>query len=202
MKQSTVRGTPIHSVKAGNAQGMNHGAKPEGMSGTVNRQFEGDQKINRQEGISTGTPYQSMDGNGPETRRVRSSDKFGKVMTPAAGDQAEHDSNGNGVLFDRIERSEDYIGKIANVMDSPVPVGAQQPQHDASLKLNELRNGQGKYWGADDAIEDSLLEADGVMSRGIDNTEDDRAEQKDEETKPFGFKRTAEDQQQIDDERG
>jgi hypothetical protein len=202
MKQSTVRGTPINSIKASNSQGMNHGAKPGGMSGTVNRQFEGDQKSNREEGHSTGTPYQSMDGNGPETSRMRSRDKFGRVTTASEGDQAEPTSNGNGVLFDRVEQSSDYMGKDADVMDSPVPEGAQQPQHDASIKLNELRNGKGKYWGADDVIEDSLLKADGIMSRGIDNTEDDVREEKDEQTKPFGFKRTAEDQQQVDDERG
>lgn len=201
MKQSTVRGTPINSIKAPNNQGMRAG-KPEGMSGTVNRQFEGDQKINRQEGISTGTPYVSQDGNGPETKRVRSSDKFGKVDSGAAGDQAFNTSNGNGVMFDSVKREDDYFGKEERIMDSPVPEGAQQPQHDASIKLNELRNGEGSYWGADDVIEDSLLKADGVMSRGLDNTEDDRGEERDEQTKPFGFKRTAEDQQQKDDDRG
>jgi hypothetical protein len=202
MKQSTVRGTPINSIKATNSQGMNHGAKPKGYHGTVNKQFEGDQKGNDQEGISTGTPYQSLDGNGPESKRVRSSDKFGKVTTASEGDQAEPDSNGNGVLFDGVKRERDYIATPSNVMDSPVPEGAQKPQDDASIKLNELRNGQGKYWGADDVIEDSLLKAEGVMSRGLDNTEDDVREEKDEQTKPFGFKRTAEAQQQDDDERG
>jgi len=201
MKQSTVRGTPIHSIKAPNTQGMRAG-KPAGMSGTVNRQFEGDQKINREEGISTGTPYHSEDGNGPESKRVRSSDRYGIVETPSEGNQALNTSNGNGILFDRVKREDDYFGKEDEMMDSPVPQGAQQPQHDSSLKLNELRNGKGKYWGADDAIEDSLLKADGVMSRGIDNTEDDVREEKDEQRKPFGFKRTAEDQQQVDDDRG
>jgi len=182
MKQSTVRGTPINSIKAPNNEGMRAG-KSEGMSGS-------------------GTPYHSMDGNGPETRRVRSSDRYGMVETPAAGNQALNTSNGNGVLFDDVKREDDYFGKEVGVMDSPVPEGSQQPQHDASIKLNELRNGKGKYWGANDVIEDSLLKADGVMSRGIDNTEDDVREEKDEQTKPFGFKRTAEDQQQVDDDRG
>jgi len=180
---------------------MNHGAKPGGMSGTVNRQFEGDQRSNREEGHSTGTPYQSMDGNGPETRRVVSSGKYGMVIGES-GDNQNPKDNGNGVLFDGVKRERDYIATPSNVMDSPVPEGAQKPQDDASIKLNELRNGEGSYWGADDVIEDSLLKADGVMSRGLDNTEDDVGEQKDEETKPFGFKRTAEDQQQRDDERG
>lgn len=201
MKQSTVRGTPIHSIKAPNTQGMRAG-KPEGFSGTVNRQFEGDQKSNREEGHSTGTPYHSEDGNPPGASRMRSSDKFGRVDTPAAGDQAFNTSNGNGVLFDDVKREDDYIGKESDVKDSPVPEGAQQPQHDASIKLNELRNGKGSYWGADDVIEDSLLKADGVISRGLDNTEDDVREGRDEQTKPFGFKRTAEDQQQKDDDRG
>src|SRR5277367_4608821 len=163
MKPSSVIGTPFHSIKASNNQGMNHGAKPSGMSGTVNRQFEGDQKINREEGISTGTPYQSMDGNGPETSRMRSHGKFGDVETPAAGNQAEHTSNGNGVIFDGIERARDYMARPRPAMDSPVPEGSQKPQSNASIKLNEIRNGEGEYWGANDVIEDHLLAANGVM---------------------------------------
>jgi hypothetical protein len=201
MKSSSVRGTPINSIKASNTQGMAHGAKPGGMSGTVNRQFEGDQRSNREEGHSTGTPYQSMDGNGPETRITRSSGKYGMVIGESGDNQNPRD-NGNGVVFNGVKRENDYLATPSNVTDSPVPEGSQKPQDNASLKLNELRNGQGKYWGADDAIEDSLLKADGVMSRGLDNTEDDVAEEKDEQSKPFGFKRTAEDQQQVDDERG
>jgi hypothetical protein len=201
MKPSSVIGTPFHSIKASNSQGMMHGAKPSGMSGTVNRQFEGDQKINREEGISTGTPYQSRDGNGPETIITRSHGLYGMVIGES-GDNQNPKDNGNGVILDGIDRARDYTAKPRPNLDSPVPEGSQKPQSNASIKLNEIRNGEGKYWGADDVIEDHLLKANGVMSRGLDNTEDDVGEQKDEERKPFGFKRTAEDQQQHDDDRG
>ena len=166
MKSSSVRGTPIRSISADNGQGFNSRPKPGGLSGTVNRQFEGDQKINRQEGISTGTPYQSGSVNDdlpPKTTRS----KYGMVDTPAAGDQAQHTSNGNGVLFNGVEQSNDYLPNLKDVMDSPVPEGAQMPQDDASLKLNEIRNGKGSYWGSDDAIQDSIVKAGGVISRGM-----------------------------------
>jgi hypothetical protein len=169
MKPSSVVGTPFHSIKASNSQGMMHGAKPSGMSGTVNRQFEGDQRINREEGISTGTPYQSQDGNGPETKVTRSHGLYGDVETPSAGNQASPTSNGNGVILDGIDRARDYTAKPRPAMDSPVPEGSQKPQDNASIKLNEIRNGQGKYWGADDAIEDNIVAAGGVLSRGMEN---------------------------------
>lgn len=166
MKSTSVRGTPFRSISADNGQGfLSPGAKPKGMSGTVNKQFEGDQSGNRQEGISTGTPYNSSSVN-DDTQKGTTS-KFGVVQSGGAGDQAQHDSNGNGVLFNGVSRARDYIATPAPGLDSPVPEGSQKPQDDASLKLNAIGNGAGNYWGADDTIEDSLVAAGGIMSRGM-----------------------------------
>ena len=131
MKSSSVRGTPYTHVTNTRSEGMMHGAKPKGMSGTVNKQFEGDQKGNRQVGIAQGTPYQSMDGNSDEFVRVRSRDKYGKVIDDAAGDQANHLNNGNGVILDGIAREMGYTPMAAATMDSPVMMGA--PRFDARI---------------------------------------------------------------------
>jgi hypothetical protein len=166
MKSSSVRGTPINSIKAPNNQGM-MAAKPKGMSGVVNRQFEGEQATNRANG-NTGTPYNSQDGNGPESKRVRSSDKYGKVRDHN-GDQNNPADNGNGVILDDITRESGYNPKDAEAMDSPVPRGSPEFNTRTIEQENLAHLGQGI--GAVPAMAgDDILAIDGVMSRGMIGT--------------------------------
>lgn len=163
MKSTSVRGTPVHSIKAGNSQGMRAGT-PKGMSGTVNRQYEGVQDMNRANG-ATGTPYHSRDGNGPESKRVRSQGKYGDVRDQN-GDQANPTSNGNGVLFDGINREAGYNPMAADAMDSPVPHGS--PQFDTHTIRQENLAHLGQGIGAVPAQSgDDILAIGGVMSRGM-----------------------------------
>jgi hypothetical protein len=169
MKQSSIRGTPINRISD---SGFRSGGKPAGYSGTVNKQFEGDQSGNRQEGISTGTPYESRHGNPGDARRTRSQGPYGEIDSNGQGNVNSPTSNGNGVLLDGISENRDYTpwGRDgADVMDSPVPAGKQMPQPDSANALNALRNGEGAYWGAREQIDDQLLRINGVMSRGMDN---------------------------------
>lgn len=168
-KSKVVYGTPVNTIRSGGA-GINPG-KPAGFNTgaeTVPDRFEGDQRGNRQVEAENGWPANSL-GSTYNSDRGNPGDALTKRPTEviSEGGQRHNDfrSNGNGVMFDGVKQSSDYFGKEADVLDSPVPKGAQMPEHDASIKLNEIRNGQGSYWGADDVIEDSLVKADGVMSR-------------------------------------
>ena len=172
MRSTTVRGTPINSMKAGNTEGQ-MARKPAGMNGTVNRQFEGDQKGNDQvrgqmEGKGRlGTEYTSQGGNGPETMRVRSHDRYGMVRDEN-GDQNNPKDNGNGVLFDGVMENHGMRpGNQPQTMDSPVPEGAQRPISNAPHILNNLRSGEGEYYGAGDGPPNHF---NGVMTRGMEGT--------------------------------
>lgn len=164
MKSSSVRGTPVRSISANNGQGFNNGGKPAGMSGTVSRQFEGDQKGNAQVGIATGTPYQSSsvnDDKAPKTARA----KYGMV-TDQNGDQASPTSNGNGTLFDGVSREGAYLPPAAGAMDSPVTHGAPALNPGAIRVENLAHLGQG-IGASPSQASDEILKIGGVMSRGM-----------------------------------
>lgn len=177
MKSSTTRGTPINHYGPGGGganrnEGYNPVEKPKGFSGTVNKQFEGDQKGNRQEGIASGTPYESKHGNPDEFHRVRShGPKGGVVLSENGMNMNDPRANGNGVIFDGVSQATGYRpGVQPQTMDSPVPEGGQRPIQNAPKVLNDLRSGEGDYFGPGDGPKDSLLEQGGVMSRGMDET--------------------------------
>lgn len=169
MKSSTVVGTPVRSIKAGNVEGMMAGT-PKGYEGVVNRQYQGDQSGNRQTGVNTGTPYNTRNGNGPESKRVASSDKHGIVIDTQTGvDLNEPTSNGNGVILDGMTRESDYTPRGAAAMDSPVPQGSPTFEAGAMRAENIAHLGKGKGAAASQAG-DVLLAIGGVMSRGIAGT--------------------------------
>ena len=159
----------VNTIRSGGA-GISPG-KPAGFqtgAETVPDRFEGDQTGNRQVEKANGWPanslgstYNSERGNPGDARRARPTE----VISESGQRHNDPRSNGDGVLFDGVRRERDYIATPSNVLDSPVPKGAQQPEDDASIKLNEIRNGVGKDYGANDAIEDSLVKAGGTMSR-------------------------------------
>lgn len=167
MKSTSVRGTPVRSISADNGQGfLTPGARPKGMSGTVNRQFEGDQSGNRQTGLNTGTPYQTRSVNDdiqPNPNRM----KYGVNNANGQGDMDSPTSNGNGVLFDGISEAADLVPSASAVTDSPVPTGAQKPAADATEVLANLRSGVGKQWGPSDGPGNNFQDMGGVMSRGM-----------------------------------
>jgi len=180
-KSKGIIGTPVNYVgpKAafiGNREGYGSLDLPKGYVGgsdTTASQFEGDQRGNRQveeaNGMAPGTlgtRARTVLGNPDEASRTRLADRYGKNLSGGGPiDMNDSKANGDGVLFDGVKRSHDYTATPSDVLDSPVRKGAQMPQNDASIKLNEIRNGQGDTWGADDAIEDSLVKADGVLGR-------------------------------------
>jgi hypothetical protein len=164
-------GTPVNSIKAPLNQGMRAGT-PSGMQGTVNRQFQGDQRGNRQEGISTGTPYVSRDGNSPEARRVASQGHYGHVVdTATREDMNDPRSNGDGVVLDGM--SQDYGDPTHKpTMDSPVPTHAPvfQTRHILEENAAHLGSGSGKTAPNAANARDNLLNVGGVMSRGMVTT--------------------------------
>jgi hypothetical protein len=167
MKQSSVRGTPVRHVSNTAREGMGAG-KPKGYEGTVNKQFQGDQKINREEGISTGTPYQSREGNSAEAKRTVSQGRYGMVIGEAGDNQNPH-VNGNGVLLDGMNRDRGYEPPSERTLDSPVPDGS--PVFDAGFIQTENRAHLGKGIGVSDAqINDDVLGIGGVLSRGMRGT--------------------------------
>ncbi len=168
MKSTTVRGTPVRHISNTAREGMMAG-KPSGMSGTVNKQFEGDQKGNRQEGVARGTPYESRDGNSDEFMRTRSQGKYGMVMDAAAGDQADPRDNGNGVILDGMSREAGYTPMSERTMDSPVMEGA--PTFDTRTIRDENIAHLGQGIGARPSqAADDILNIGGVMSRGMVGT--------------------------------
>lgn len=164
MKSTSVRGTTFNTNRAGLREGMNAG-KPNGMSGTVNRQYEGDQSGNRQEGVSTGTPYVSTNGNPAEAKRVVSSDKYGHVESNWQGDMNNASSNGNGTVFDGIDKGNGYSARAERAMDSPVPGRAPMFEGRTIAQENAAHLGSGVPRAM---IEDNLDAIGGVMSRGMD----------------------------------
>lgn len=165
MKSTSVHGTPFRSISANNGQGFNGGAKPAGMSGVVNKQYEGEQATNRANG-ATGTPYQSSSVN-DDRQPTPSRTKYGINNSNGQGDMNNPMSNGDGTLFDGVSEAGDFVPPAGNVMDSPVPAGAQVPQDDAAETLANLRSGVGKEWGPSDGPGNNFQEMGGVMSRGM-----------------------------------
>lgn len=168
MKSTSVRGTPVRHITNTAREGIAPGT-PKGMSGTVNKQFEGDQKGNRQEGVASGTPYTSKAGNSDEFMRRRPT--TGAI---AADDQVGADfnnprSNGNGVILDGISRDSGYTPQPERAMDSPVPSDA--PTFDPSFIRQENLAHLGQGQGASPAqAADEILNIGGVLSRGMRGT--------------------------------
>lgn len=141
--------------------------KPAAYTGTVNNQYQGDQS--NRVSSSSGTPYNSVNGNPANARIVKQNG--GIAMVGSGGGNIVHNdpgANGNGVVFDvNAATGQDKLPALLPTLDSPVPVGAQMPQLDSVKKLNELRNGDGAYWGVNDVIADNIQAVGGVMSRDI-----------------------------------
>lgn len=162
MSRNTVRGTPYTHVKASNTEGQKAG-KPGGYEGTVGRQY-GDDEI--QTGPGRGTPYQSRGGNGPETRRVVSSDKYGKVETNAAGNMNDPATNGSGVILDGADSySRGFSPGGEATLDSPIPRDAPRFDPGFISAEDEAHLGSGNRSGTE-----GLLAGGGVMSRGMVGT--------------------------------
>lgn len=168
-RSSSVRGTPYHHVgPAGTAhEGIKPGT-PGGMRGTSPENLSGT-------GINTrggqGTPYHSQAGNGPEARRVVSSDRYGKVIDDAAGDQSDPQANGRGVIFDgHNEYGRGFDPQGEEVMDSPIPRDA--PRFDPGFIPREDAAHMGS--GNESGARTSLVEIGGVMSRGMVGTSTSR----------------------------
>lgn len=146
MKSSSVRGTPVTFLGPNGDPG--YGGMTPGSYGS-------------------GTPLNSVKGNPDNAMRQVSNGKYGMVDTPAAGNQADHTNNGNGVLFNGVSEGRDYLATQAGAMDSPVPAGAQMPNTNSADTLNALRNGSGKDYSGSKQIPDQILAAGGVLSRGM-----------------------------------
>jgi len=167
-KGTVVRGTPVNHIgpkssATGDVQGYNP-ATLKGYSGTTTKdQFRGDQgqKVDPR----SGTPYNSGPGNFDEFKRTPQDYRYG--VSPGAGgqDYNSHTANGNGVVFDGVSRSRDLMPTPADVMESPVPSGAQRPDTDSAAKLNALRNGKGDAYPAEKTIPDALVGSGGTMDR-------------------------------------
>lgn len=146
MKQSSVRGTPV-TFRGPNGD-PGYGGMTPGSYGS-------------------GTPVNSTHGNADNSMRQVSSGMYGMVDTPAAGNQADHNNNGNGVLFNGVSEGRDYLASPAAAMDSPVPDGKQMPNTNLADSLNALRNGSGKDYSGSKQIPDQIVSAGGVLSRGM-----------------------------------
>jgi hypothetical protein len=174
MKAGTksVRGTPINNVgPAGSFIGAREGyasvppQAPKGMSGTVNKQFEGDQKGNMQEGIARGTPAQHELGNPDEASRVRFQGRYGVSPGGGGNDYNNPAANGNGVVFDGMGRGEGYTPPNAATMDSPVAKGAPVFDTHNIRGENIAHLGQGTGASPSQAADDLRKIQGGVMSR-------------------------------------
>jgi hypothetical protein len=147
-------------------------SKPKGYSGTVNKQFEGDQKGNRQveegmEGGKLGTDYHSEKGNSANFRRVVSHGLYGDSRGLSGLDQQKSSSNGNGVILDGMSRADGYTPKSERTTDSPVPEGAPEFRTSFIREENIARQGQG-IGASPSQASDDILEIGGVMSRGLE----------------------------------
>ena len=170
MKSTSVRGTPFRSISADNGQGfMTPGAKPKAMSGVVPKQYEGEQATNQANlNGRAGTPYQSRSVNDDREPPLRTK-KYGNQgdSINGQGDMNNPDDNGDGTLFDGVNEHGDFVPPQGDVMDSPVPTGAQIPQTDAAEVLANLRSGVGKEWGPSDGPGNNFQTMGGVMSRDM-----------------------------------
>lgn len=165
MARTSVRGTPYTHIKASNTEGQRPGI-PMGSDGqTSMQQFRGTGMSTTQ---SSGTPYRSEAGNGPETMRMVSSDRYGMVEDRSAGNLSDPKSNGDGVVLDGMTR--DYASPpVHPALDSPVPSGAPVFMTDNIPRVNDMRNGVGIGAGPVQG-RDNLLDCGGVMSRGMVGT--------------------------------
>lgn len=151
MKSSSVRGTPFVKIGPG---GSNQGFRQAGgnADNTVAPQYRGG-------GINTaantrGTPAQYAHGNPADAMKVDSHDKYGKVMSGAAGNLNDPASNGPGVLLNGDPSKA--------TLDSPVPTDAPMFDEGFIAKENLAHLGSGNSEGMN-----SLIEGSGVMSRGM-----------------------------------
>jgi hypothetical protein len=135
------------------------------MSGTVNKQFEGDQKGNQQIGIATGTPAHHTLGNPDEASRVRFQGPYGVSPGGGGNDYNNPAANGNGVVLDGMGRGEGYTPPNAATMDSPVGKGA--PVFDThNIRAENIAHlGQGTGAQPSQAADDLRAIQGGVMSR-------------------------------------
>lgn len=154
MKSSSVRGTPFTKIGPG---GSNQGFRQAGgnADNTVGSQYRGG-------GINTapnerGTPAQYAHGNAADAKRTVSSDKYGKVLDPQAGNLNDPASNGPGVMLNG-DPSKDML-------DSPVPMKAPQFDEGWIEQENRAHLGTGNEEGMN-----SLAAGSGVMSRGMKGT--------------------------------
>ena len=160
MKSRVVQGTPVTRISRDNGQGFNGSTKPAGFAGTQSTQFMGD-STGARTGVAAGTPYNSAaknDDKRPKTTHA----KMGIVLSENGINMSDPTANGDGVVFDGVSRNSDRLATPSDVMDSPVPMGAQRPAVDSVKQLNALRNGTGKDYAASQAIPDKFA---GVMSR-------------------------------------
>jgi hypothetical protein len=171
MKAGTksVRGTPVNHVGPkgaliGNKEGYGAKAGPKGMSGTVNKQYEGDQKGNREVGISTGTPYQSQYGNPDETSVTREDHRYGVSLGAGGQDYNDPKANGDGTMFADMSRAEGYTPPNARTADSPVRKGSPVfDTHDIRAEnLSHIGEGIG---AAPSQAADDLVKIGGVMGK-------------------------------------
>ena len=158
MKSTTIKGTPYNFVPATD-QGR-AAAKPTNLSGTIDRQYEGEQSINRQLG-ATGTPYQSQGGTPAGLLRTASADRYGVVLGENGQDMNSSSSNGNGVILGNISRATDYLPVGEHTLDSPVPGGAPMFEHGAQRRVNRERLGR------DDGVVESMIDDDVVIVGGV-----------------------------------
>lgn len=122
------------------------------MSKTVQPQYEGS-------GINTGSnpggaPYTSQSGNPAQSKRVVSSDAYGKVMSNNQGNANDPSNNGSGIVLDGA--------KAAGAMDSPVPSGA--PVFNPAYMDAENKAHLGS--GNEAAANSTMTSGDGVLARG------------------------------------
>jgi hypothetical protein len=156
-KGSVVKGTPFNFIPAGGA-GIAPG-RPQGSDSTVMPQYRGS-GINTQENLR-GTPYQSDAGNPGDARRVEHHDRYGRVIDPAAGDQADPAANGRGVILDKADDyAKGFQPPAAPTLDSPVP--REAPIFDTTDIQREDRAHLGTH--NEDGSE-GLVKGGGVMSR-------------------------------------
>jgi hypothetical protein len=147
-------------------EGMMAG-KPKGYEGAVNKQFQGDQTMNKLNN-ATGTPYDSRNGNSDEFTRTVSQSKYGMVRD-VNGDQNNPADNGSGVILDGITREDGYSPMSAETMDSPVVRGAPALDTRSIRAENIAHLGQG-IGASPSQAGDDILAIEGVMSRGTQGT--------------------------------
>lgn len=162
MSRTVVRGTPYTSIKPGNAEGRAPGT-PKGSDGeTSMSQYRGT-------GMSTtqgrGTPYRSEAGNGPESKRVVSADRYGHVMSNQQGNANDPANTGKGVVLDSAAGAS-FGPAAAPSLDSPVPTAA--PVFEPGWMEAENRAHLGR--GNEKVATGGLVSAGGVMSRGMKGT--------------------------------